>query len=438
MPTTHVSPVTVALPTLGCKVNRYDSDTLARALAALGYTIVPAGQAADVYIVNTCTVTGGADAKSRKTLRRALKLNEQAILIVTGCYASLAPGTFAEMAGVDAVVPIEEQHRIPALIRALKPPGEAAMGQSTPRGLIASIERTRATVKVQDGCNLRCAFCAVTLARGNVRSRPIGQILGELGGVVAMGINEVVLTGIRLDAYGLDHGSTLAELISATRVLDLQRLRVSSLEPIGIHAALISAMAEHPALCHHFHICLQSGDDGVLRAMRRGYTAGRFRRVIGSIRARIPDAEFTTDIIVGFPGETEDAFHNTCTLIEDIGFLKLHIFKFSPRAGTRAATMSLQISEVVKEERSQQLFALQHSLFQRYAERQIGTIASILVERTGAQGNGLTPQYVRVLAPFPAASVGTIQTVRITGYGDEYLRGELALPVDCAARGGEE
>lgn len=416
-------PVTVALPTLGCKVNRYDSDALARALIARGYVIVPPGQPADVYIVNTCTVTHEAEVKSRKTLRRALRLDRDALLIVTGCYATLQGDALAAIDGVDAVVPLAEQETIPDLVAKLRPAVPAEL--PAPTGLSASIERTRATVKVEDGCNLRCAFCAVTIARGPVRSRRPQEVAEELRALVEAGIREIVLTGIRLDAYGKDLGSNLSELLDATRNLGIARLRLSSLEPIGIDDALVRSLAAHPALCHHFHICLQSGDDGVLRAMRRGYTIERYRRTIAKLRAAMPDAAFTTDVIVGYPGETEEAFRHTLDFVGEIGFIKLHIFKYSPRPGTAAADLPDQVHEAVKEARRRALFALEQEIFRAYAERLVGRTVEVLVEQTGPRGDGLTPHYVRVCADFPAESAGEIVPVRVTGIGEECVYGEF-------------
>jgi threonylcarbamoyladenosine tRNA methylthiotransferase MtaB len=402
-------PVTVALPTLGCKANRYDSDTLARALIARGYVIVPPSARADIYIVNTCTVTGEADAKSRKMLRRVLRAGDDAVVIVTGCYAALEPGQLAAIDGVDAVVPLDAQATIPDLLLTLRPPTGAATG-----GLTASVDRTRATVKVQDGCDRACAYCAVTLARGDLRSRPLDEVVAELGALVDRGIREIVLTGIRLDAYGVDRGARLADLLDATIPLEIPRLRLSSLEPIGIDAHLAARLAAHPTLCRHFHVCLQSGDDGVLRAMRRGYTAADYRAIIGLLRAAMPDATFTTDVIVGFPGESDAAFANTLALVEEIDFLKLHIFKFSPRPRTAAASMPDHLPDAVKESRSAALFALERRLFHGHAMRLLGTTVPVLVERTGARGEGLTPGYVRVCAPFSARDAGRIVPARVT------------------------
>lgn len=426
-------PVTVALPTLGCKANRYDSDALARALIARGYRVVPEHAPADIYIVNTCTVTGGADAKSRKLVRRAAR-EDGALVIVTGCAASLAGETFTAISGVDAVVPLVEQDRLVEMVVRLRPPMSAVLPARTGMGdpgappespitaLSASAARTRATVKVQDGCNLHCAYCAVTLARGPLRSRPLEEILVELRALTAAGVPEIVLTGIRLDAYGQEWPDTrLGDLLDATRALPMPRLRLSSLEPMGITRELVAGMAAHPTLCRHFHLCLQSGDDNVLTAMRRGYTTAHFVEIIDGIRAVMPDATFTTDLIVGFPGETDAAFANTLALVEQIGFIKLHIFKFSPRPGTAAATMTPSVSEAVKDARSQALFALERQLFQRHAARMVGVEVPVLVERSGPCGDGLTPHYLRVRAPFPPGSRGKIHRVCITGIGEDCL-----------------
>lgn len=418
-------PVTVALPTLGCKANRYDSDTLARALIARGYVIVPPGAHADVYIVNTCTVTREADAKSRKTLRRALRLNDAATLIVTGCYATRETEQLAAIDGVDAVVPLSEQQRIPELVAQLRPTMVANAATAMPLGLSASIERTRATVKIQDGCNQHCAYCAVTLARGPLCSRPIAEVIAELEVLVQAGLPEIVLTGIRLDAYGLDLPATrLADLLDATAALGIPRLRLSSLEPMGIDMRLIERLAAHPTLCRHFHLCLQAGDDGVLHAMRRDYTTAEYRELVANLRTAMPDATFTTDVIVGFPGEDDAAFTRSHDFIAEMGFIKLHIFPFSPRPGTAAATMRPSVPDAVKEARGRALQELERALFRRYAASLLNAEVDVLVERTGAHGNGLTPSYLRVHAPFSAACAGRLVRVRVIDLGDDHVLGQ--------------
>ena len=302
--------------------------------------------------------------------------------------------------------------------------------QEVPQSLFASAERTRATVKIQDGCNLRCAYCAVSLARGPLRSRPLEEVLTELRQLGARGIREVVLTGIRLDAYGQDLPDThLSDLLDATHDLNISRLRLSSLEPMGISLQLIERMAAHPTLCHHFHICLQSGDDDVLRAMRRSYTVDYYRDLIARIRVVMPEATFSTDIVVGFPGEGDEAFKHTCQFIEEIGFFKLNIFKYSPLWPHMAAVgMLSQVSDIIKEQRSAHLFAIERNIFSSYANQLIGNTVPVLVEHTGKVGDGLTSKYFRVSAHFPRNTVGDIIPVMITGYQNFTLLGTPLLP----------
>jgi threonylcarbamoyladenosine tRNA methylthiotransferase MtaB len=415
--TDEIRQVRVALPTLGCKVNRYDSDTLARELRRRGYSIVPASQPADAYIVNTCTVTADAGAKSRKMLRKALKLTPGAVMIVTGCYAALEHDEVEEMDGVTAVVPQERQAEIPDLLEKLLPP----MGNDDGGILSGSINRTRAVVKVQDGCDRQCAYCAVTIARGDLRSRPIVEIIDELKEILARGVMEIVLTGIRLDAYGMDGDEyRLADLIKATIPLNIPRLRLSSLEPIGIDDELITTLANHPTLCRHFHMCLQSGDDEILAKMRRGYDAAFFTNMVNKIKATMPDATFSTDVIVGFPGENDAAFFNTFKLIQEIGFINLHVFRFSPRPHTEAEKMKHQVQDSVKETRSAYLHDLEKRLFAKSAEKLIGTVQPILVERGGT---GLTPGGHRVAADFNMKDLNKILPVLIESVEDMTMSG---------------
>jgi threonylcarbamoyladenosine tRNA methylthiotransferase MtaB len=416
--TDDLKPVRVALPTLGCKVNRYDSDVLARELRRRGYLIVPASQSADAYIVNTCTVTSDAGAKSRKMLRKSLKLTPGAVMIVTGCYAALEHDIVEEMEGVTAVVPQEKQAEIPDLLEKLLPP----LGNGND-GMTGSVNRTRAVVKVQDGCDRQCAYCAVTIARGELRSRPITDIITELREILARGVMEIVLTGIRLDAYGMEGEQyRLADLIKATVPLNIPRLRLSSLEPIGIDDELIAALADHPALCRHFHLCLQSGDDEILTKMRRGYNAEFFVNIVNRVKSAMPDATFTTDVIVGFPGETDAAFFNTFRLIQQIEFINLHVFRFSPRPHTEAEKMKNQVQDSIKETRSAYLHDLEKKLFTRNAEKLIGTTQPILVERGGT---GLTPGGHRVAADFTMKDLNKILPVLIEEVDDMTMKGRV-------------
>ncbi len=353
-----------------------------------------------------------AEAKSRKTLRRALKINDGALLIVTGCYASLEPEQLAALDGVDLVVPISEQERIPALLRQLRPPAPNTEGAGIlPRGLTASIERTRATVKVQDGCNLRCAFCAVTLARGALHSRPMGEVVAELRALAGAGIVEIVLTGIRLDAYGLDFpgaldGSGLADLLDATREVGIMRLRLSSLEPIGITPQLVEQPGGAPDIMPSLPYLPAIGRRwGIARNAPRLFDR-HYRHVIDSAARGDARCDFHHGCDGGIPGGERGSF---CRHLRAGGGDRLHqtahlqIFA-SPSYGSRA--MGGQIPAAVKDARSAELFALERRLFSHYAARLIGTPVSVLVEQCGTHGSGHTPHYLRVCAPFAAKMQG--------------------------------
>lgn len=340
-------------------------------------------------------------------------------MIVTGCYAALEHDEVEEMDGITAVVPQERQAEIPDLLEKLLPP----MGNDDGGIISGSINRTRAVVKVQDGCDRQCAYCAVTIARGDLRSRPIEEIIDELKIILARGVMEIVLTGIRLDAYGMEGDDyRLADLIKATMPLDIPRLRLSSLEPIGIDDELIAALANHPTLCRHFHLCLQSGDDEILAKMRRGYDAAFFTNMVNKIKAAMPDATFSTDVIVGFPGETDTAFFNTFKLIQEIGFINLHVFRFSPRPHTEAEKMKHPVQDSVKDTRSAYLHDLEKRLFAKSAEKLIGTIQPVLVERGGT---GLTPSGHRVSADFTAKDLNKILPVLIESVEDMTMYGRV-------------
>jgi threonylcarbamoyladenosine tRNA methylthiotransferase MtaB len=385
---------------------------------------VPAGAAADVVILNTCTVTGAADAKSRKVLRKAQRDSPSALLIVTGCAADQAAAKLGDMGGI-TVVPIAEQGRIPDMLDHRMPATSRAIpGSSSQGSLRKSIVRQRAVVKIQDGCDRRCTYCAVTLARGPLRSRPVAEVIAELRMLADAGAPEVVLTGIRLDAYGVDQGDVrLADLLDATRDLAIPRLRISSLEPLGVDARLAASLAAHPAVCPHLHMCLQSGDDGILAAMGRGYTTAEYRALVAMLRAAMPGVTLSTDIIVGFPGEDETSFARTRAFIEEIGFLGLHIFPFSPRPGTVAASLPGRVSPSAVAARARELLDIERVLFSRHAASRIGLRVDVLVERAGARGNGLTRDYLRVRAPFAQADIGRYVWVRIRGMCDNCLVG---------------
>lgn len=397
MPNVASAPVRrVALLTLGCKLNQAESDAIAGEFVARGCTVVDQLAAADAIVVNTCSVTHVADRKSRHLVRLARRLAPGASIIVTGCYPEVAGSEAARWLGADVVVCNGEK---PSLVCRLL--GEAS-GATT--GVASTGLRTRAFVKIQEGCNDICAFCIVPRTRGRERSRPLALVVEEIRRRAAEGAQEVVLTGTQLGAYGRDSGASLPELIAAVLAgTDVPRIRVSSLQPQDLTPALLSLWQDR-RLCRHFHLALQSGSDAVLGRMRRRYDTGAFARALASIRAAVPDVAVTTDVIVGFPGETDAEFEETLAFCRGAEFAAIHVFPYSRRSGTVAARMPQQVAALVKRERTRRLLALAAESARRYREQFIGRVETVLWERCRGGGNlpmweGLTDTYLRVTAP---------------------------------------
>ncbi|MBN1460787.1 MAG: tRNA (N(6)-L-threonylcarbamoyladenosine(37)-C(2))-methylthiotransferase MtaB, partial [Armatimonadetes bacterium] len=345
-----MSSARVRIITLGCKVNQCDSDEIARSLAARGYTLVGRRDWASTYIVNTCTVTSMADAKARKLVRRIARSNPDAIIIVTGCLAERDPSACLDLPGVTAVVPNRRKSQLADFLPHLQAP-------MFPTTYLPA--RTRAFLKVQDGCDHRCAYCAVPDARGAPTSKPLRRVLDEVQRMIEAGAQEVVLCGIRLGAYGVGRdGESLAVLLRNLREVHPRRLRLSSIEPLDVTEELLEEMADHPALCHHLHLPLQSGDDAVLAAMDRGYATADFRRLATRIREHWPDVALTTDAMVGFPGETDDQFVNSLAFLEEMQFTRIHVFPYSRRLGTPAADRQDQVLGTVMKDRVRQTLEL--------------------------------------------------------------------------------
>ncbi len=427
-----------AIYTLGCKVNQYESEALAGLFRQAGYETVDFKDCADVYVVNTCTVTHLGDRKSRQMIRRAVRNNPDAVVAVTGCYAQTAPGEVLQIPGVDIVVGTGDRHRLPELV------GEArqsrvpinAVGDIMQAAEFAEMpipdyeSRTRAYIKIQEGCSNFCTYCIVPYARGPLRSRPAERVLGEAAHFIKAGFREIVLAGIHTGAYGFDRGEgrNLAGLVhKVARLPGLQRLRLSSIEPMDITFDLIDMIAENPVICRHVHIPLQSGDDTILQKMNRHYTAGEFARLVAAVRDRVPGVAVTTDIMVGFPGETDELFENSYQFIKALGFAGVHIFKYSPRRGTPAAGFPAQVVPGQKEERSQRLIELGAEMARIFAEKFLGVTTDVLVEqRHGQQSKlyeGLTDNYLRVLLPGNEDMRGRFIPVRLERVKGEYLLG---------------
>jgi len=424
---------------LGCKVNQYETEAMAGIFRRHGYEVVDFTAPADVYIVHTCAVTQQAERKSRQVIRRAIRTNPEAVIAVTGCYAQIAADQIGGIPGVDVVIGTQDRGKILAMVeqaaaerrpvRAVGDISQATRFEELPVYEYAS--RTRASLKIEEGCDQFCAYCIVPYARGPVRSRDIAAIVAEAERLVAQGFKEIVLTGIHLGAYGKDTGGKpeLADVIEALYAVDgIVRLRISSIEPTEVTDRLLHLLADSPKVCRHLHIPLQSGDDTVLRRMNRQYGTDEYAGVIARVRQALPDVGISTDMIVGFPGETVEQFENTYRFAETVGFSRMHIFQYSRRTGTPAAKMPDQVDPEEKERRSKRLLALATRLAGEFHARFVGQTVEVLAERadpaTGLM-EGLTGNYARVLFPGSEALHGKLVPVRITAAGLEHLCGEL-------------
>ncbi len=384
----------IALDSLGCKLNQAEIELLARQFADAGYQLVSAAEEADVYILNTCTVTHIADSKSRHRLRLVHRHHPDAVLVATGCYAQRAPQELAQIEGVRLVLGNEEK---PNLLRLLEEAGYL----SSPVKQDSSINhypglRTRALVKVQDGCSRFCSYCIVPLVRGGEKSLPVDQVVAEVRHRVAQGYKEVVVTGVEIGSYNYDGVKLKGLLEHILDYTEVERLRISSLQPQEITPELIGLWHD-PRLCPHFHLSLQSGSDGVLHRMKRRYSAGGYEQAVSLIRGMVPEVAITTDVMVGFPGETEAEFEESYRFCQKIGFARIHVFSYSPRSGTEAAQLPHQVGDKVKKERSQKILALAEDSAQKYHERFLGKKMAVLFEQQYRSiWSGLTGNYIRV------------------------------------------
>jgi len=401
----------IHLHTIGCRLNQAEIETMARQLQAGGHAIVHDAAEADTIILNTCAVTAEAARDARHLTRRFNRANESAQIVLTGCYATLAPDVAAALPGVGRVVANDDKERLPLLLDPALP-ADAPLFDREPIAREAqpgSYGRTRGFIKVQDGCDNRCTFCVTTVARGAGRSRPLPDIVAEVERFATAGYGEVVLTGVHLGSYGRDLGRSegLRELVAALlEHTDIARIRLSSLEPWEIAEGFFR-LWENPRLMPHLHLPLQSGSDRVLRRMARRTSRADFRALVDEARAHIPDLSVSTDIICGFPGETEADFAETLEYAEATGFSRIHAFSYSPRPGTAAARMAGQLPEPVKRERTGRLIALGEQLSLAFHRRYEGATRSVLWETaTGANADGLlwagyTDNYIRVSAAGP-------------------------------------
>ncbi len=401
---------TVAIRTQGCKLNQADSDMLARRFAAAGYRLVQSPAKADVFVLNTCTVTSTADSKARQALRAAARANPHALIVATGCYAQRSRDELSQVEGVSLVIGNTGKEQLPAMVTALleqrntgansPPPVSSVLDYSVQPA--ANIRRNRSMVKIQEGCDQVCAYCIVPKVRGRERSIPPESLVEQINQRVAEGCLEVVLTGTQLGTYGFDiPGATLTRLLE--RILAetaVPRLRVSSLQPQEINPRLLE-LWQDPRLCRHFHIPLQSGSDRILEMMRRRYTTGLFAEKVDLVRNTVPGSGVTADLIAGFPGETEAEFQESLAFATSMAFSDMHIFPYSPRPGTSAVYLSGPVSQPVKKARTTQLLAMAKEGFEAFRSYQLGQTHPVLWESStrqdgGLKWRGLTGNYIRV------------------------------------------
>jgi len=409
----------VAAHTLGCKVNQYDTDALINQLKSMGLIVKNFSECADIYIVNTCTVTHVSDKKSRQMIRRARKANPNGFVAVCGCMAKHKPDDAGE---ADFVFDARQPDNFFELVRTMKANTPLLEMNSCPQQQNATdFLRTRAFLKIQDGCNRFCAYCIVPYARGALISRPKSDILTEASTLIDSGTLEIVLTGIQVASYGDDNGENLAALIrQVAKISGLTRLRLSSIDPWAVNDAFLSAVADSPTLCDHFHLSLQSGSDSVLQRMNRRYTTAEYAKTVEKLRKLRPACAITTDIIVGFPGETDADFQQSLDFVRAINFAQVHVFEYSPREGTPAATFNDQVPQRVKAERGVKMRALVAELRKNFLTSQVGKILPVLFE---TKNKGHSTNYCPVEVICNADLTNTIQHVEITTCTETTLMG---------------
>lgn len=431
----------VAFYTLGCKVNFYDTEAIWQLFKNEGYEQVDFEQTADVYLINTCTVTNTGDKKSRQIIRRAIRRNPDAIIAVTGCYAQTSPAEILDIPGVDLVIGTQDREKIMPLIGQLQ---EQRQPINAVRNIMKTrdfeeldvpdfADRTRAFLKIQEGCNNFCTFCIIPWSRGLSRSRDPQSVVNQAKQLVAAGYKEIVLTGIHTGGYGDDlENYRLSDLLwELDKVEGLERVRISSIEASQIDEKMLEVLKGSSKMCRHFHIPLQAGSNEVLKRMRRKYTIEEFEHKIKMIREFMPDVAITTDIIVGFPGETDELFREGFEAIKRIGFSEMHVFPYSKRTGTPAARMEDQVDEEVKHARVHELIDLSETMQLAYAQKFIGQVLDIIPEKDekGLSGEGsatgFSDNYLQVRFAAPGDLTGKVCRVKLTEAGVNTCEGQL-------------
>ncbi len=421
---------TVAFHTLGCKVNQYDAQAMLELFEKKGYTPVPFQEKADVYVIMTCTVTGTGDKKSLQAVRRAIRQNPEANVVIAGCLAQRDGEKLLEATSARLVIGNARRMEVVELL-------EDAVGNNQRLAAVEDVLRiayepltisaheghTRAVLKIQEGCDRYCTYCIIPYVRGGIRSRQPDDIALEARRLAAAGFSELVLTGIHLTSYGRDlGGATLMEAVRACMQPGVERIRLGSLEPMIVTEEFVRQLKETP-VCPQFHLALQSGCDGVLQRMRRRYTTDEFRTACALLREAFPGCAITTDVICGFPQETDKEFEETCAFCREIGFARMHVFPYSARTGTKAAQMSGQVQKAVREERARRLIAIGNELNRQYRTDLIGRDVQVLCEEIiDGAATGYTDTYIP--CRFPDGEPGEMYTVRITALTEDGVAGE--------------
>ena len=431
----------IAFYTLGCKVNQADTASMENLFLRSGHQLVSFDGEADVYIINTCVVTNTGQRKSRQTIHRAIRKNPNALIVVTGCYPQTAAEEVKAIAGVDMIIGNQDRAQIVQLVEerlahrqtdtldAVHKLTASTAFEEMAAGDIT--DKTRAFLKIQEGCNQFCTYCIIPYSRGPLRSRSLESIRTETQRLISAGFKEIVLIGIHLGCYGKENpdGPTLYDAVKT--VLDVpgvQRLRLGSLESVEVEPRLLTLMQEDARFCRHLHLPLQSGCDKILQAMHRPYTTVKFKTLLADIKTKVPDIAITTDVIVGFPGETEADFETTCKFAESCGFSKMHIFPFSARKGTPAEKFAGAVTEAVKKERADILGRIDETMHKTFLQAMVGQKTEVLFEQPAGEDyfEGLTGNYQRVFAKSGGRNLcGEILPVKITAFDGEKLLGEI-------------
>lgn len=429
---------TVAFYTLGCKVNQYETQAITELFEKSGYNRVDFSEPSDIYVINTCSVTSMSDRKSRKIIHRAKKTNPGSVVVVTGCYAQTSPENVLNIEGVNLIVGTKDRAKIVELVEKIKPCEKKSsvvsiMDTHTFEELSVNsyTERSRAFIKIQEGCNQFCSYCIIPYARGPIRSRLPEKITEEAKRLAESGFSELVLVGIHIASYGLDLKTTdLADIIGKVNQIEkIKRIRLSSIEPMTLNSEFIAKIKNCNKLCPHFHISLQSGSDSTLKRMNRKYTTARFESIVEGIRSAFCDVSITTDIMVGFPGETDTEFEESYNFAKKMQFSDMHVFSYSPRQGTSAAKMQNQIEPAIKHQRSEKMISLANDMKNSYLKKFIDRSLDVLFEQPANYKKGYfegkTNNYISVAVKSDTDICGKILPVRLIEIEGGYVLGEL-------------